>query len=145
MCPVCTIGIAAGVGLSRWLKVDDAISGIWIGALILALAIWTWRWLYKKKTKKPLIGLALLTLAWWLLVFIPFYYIGLLKGCMTILGINRLVFGSIVGVIIATMGILWDKYLRSKRGGKAAFPYQKVILPLSLLILGSLITALICY
>ena len=145
MCPVCTVGVAVGVGLSRWLKIDDAISGIWIGALILALAIWTWQWLYRKKDKKPFIVLGLLVFGFWLLVFIPLDYAGLLDGCTTLGGMNRLVFGSLIGVIVAAIGILMDKYIRSKKEGKAAFSYQKVILPLSLLILASLIMASICY
>lgn len=145
MCPVCTVGVAVGVGLSRWLKIDDAISGIWIGALILALAIWTWQWLYRKKDKKPFIVLGLLVFGFWLLTFIPLDYAGLLDGCTTLGGMNRLVFGSLIGVIAAAIGILMDKYIRSKKEGKAAFSYQKVILPLSLLILASLIMASICY
>jgi len=40
VCPVCSIAVAGGVGLSRWLGIDDTISGIWIGGLIISLAIW---------------------------------------------------------------------------------------------------------
>jgi len=37
MCPVCTIAVTAGVGLSRWLGVDDLISGLWVGGLLVSL------------------------------------------------------------------------------------------------------------
>jgi hypothetical protein len=34
VCPVCTIAVAGGVGLCRYLGIDDLISGSWIGALL---------------------------------------------------------------------------------------------------------------
>jgi hypothetical protein len=33
ICPLCTIAVGAGVGLSRWIGVDDAVTGLWIGGL----------------------------------------------------------------------------------------------------------------
>lgn len=48
MCPVCTIGVVVGVGLSKYLGVDDLISGVWIGALLIYLTLWTSLWLNKK-------------------------------------------------------------------------------------------------
>ena len=32
ICPVCTVAVGAGIGLSRWLGIDDSITGLWIGA-----------------------------------------------------------------------------------------------------------------
>lgn len=32
VCPVCTVAVGTGVGLSRWLGVDDTITGLWLGA-----------------------------------------------------------------------------------------------------------------
>ncbi len=143
MCPVCTVGVAAGLGLSRWLKVDDAISGLWIGALILALAIWFWRWLYQKKAQKPFSALLLLVVAFWLLTFLPLNYAGILENCRPLWGMNRLILSSIIGVLVALLGILLDKDIRTGKKGKAAFPYQKVVLPLTLLFLASLMMALV--
>ena len=143
MCPVCTVGVAAGLGLSRWLKVDDAISGLWIGALILALAIWFWRWLYQKKAQKPFSALLLLVVAFWLLTFLPFHYTGLLENCRPLWGMNRLILSSIIGMLAAALGILLDKDIRAGKKGKAAFPYQKVVFPLTFLLLASLMMALI--
>lgn len=143
MCPVCTVGVAAGLGLSRWLKVDDAISGLWIGALILALAIWFWRWLYQKKAQKPFSALLLLAVAFWLLTFLPFHYTGLLENCRPLWGMNRLILSSIIGMLAAALGILLDKDIRAGKKGKVAFPYQKVVLPLTFLLLASLMMALV--
>ena len=143
MCPVCTVGVAAGLGLSRWLKIDDAISGLWIGALILALAIWFWRWLYQKKAQKPFSALLLLVVAFWLLTFLPLNYAGILEDCRPLWGMNRLILSSIIGALVALLGIFLDKDIRAGKKGKAAFPYQKVVLPLTLLLLASLMMALV--
>lgn len=48
ICPICTIAVGAGVGLSRWLGVDDTISGIWIGGLAISSIWWTINWLNSK-------------------------------------------------------------------------------------------------
>ena len=47
MCPVCAVAVGFGLGLSRWLKIDDAISGLWIGALIVSLSFILAKWTRK--------------------------------------------------------------------------------------------------
>src|SRR3989344_1899336 len=51
VCPICTVAVGAGLGLSRWLGIDDAVSSIWIGGLILSMSFWAIDWLNKKKFK----------------------------------------------------------------------------------------------
>ena len=48
VCPVCTIAVGASLGLSRWLGVDDTISGLWIGGLIVSTTLWTYSWMKKR-------------------------------------------------------------------------------------------------
>ena len=47
-CPVCSVAVAGGVGFSRWLGIDDTISGIWLRGLIVSLSFWFLSWLDKK-------------------------------------------------------------------------------------------------
>ncbi len=63
MCPVCTIAVGAGIGLSRWLGVDDLISGLWIGGLIVSLIGMTILWLNKKNLKNNFLRLAIIITA----------------------------------------------------------------------------------
>ena len=109
----------------------------------LALAIWFWRWLYQKKAQKPFSALLLLVVAFWLLTFLPLNYAGILENCRPLWGINRLILSSIIGMLAALLGILLDKDIRAGKKGKAAFAYQKVILPLTFLFLASLMMALV--
>src|SRR3989344_8410054 len=55
VCPVCTVAVGAGLGLSRALGIDDAVTSVWIGGLILSMSYWAIDWLGKKNlslTKK---------------------------------------------------------------------------------------------
>jgi uncharacterized membrane protein (DUF485 family) len=146
MCPICSIGIVVSLGLSRWLKVDDSISGLWIGALLLALSIWTLNWLFRKRDKKPVILLPVFIVAYWLLAFLPLYATKVISNtnCLTILGLNRLVFGSLLGIVLTGLTLFLDKLVREPRRGKALFPYQKVIIPLGALLIASLILNAYC-
>lgn len=140
MCPICTVGLAAGVGLSRWLRVDDVISGLWIGALILALSIWTFNWLLKKREKKPFWVLLLCIVFWYFLTFVPFYYTGLLDTeCQKILGLNRLVFGAGLGIVMAAVALKIENFARKGTEKKRLFPFQKVIIPIVILLITSFI------
>src|SRR4030042_718567 len=53
VCPVCTVAVVAGLGLSRWLGVDDTVPGIWIGGIILSASFWFASWLKKKNITFP--------------------------------------------------------------------------------------------
>ncbi len=138
MCPVCTIAVGAGLGLSRWLGVDDVISGIWIGAVLLSSALWFYNWLAKKYSK---LGsryfLALSIIVTFGIVLIPLLKTGVIGHPFnTILGIDKLVFGNILGALTFTLSIWADKKVR-KIKGKQLFQFQKVVFPVVLLILVS--------
>jgi len=49
VCPVCTVAVGAGLGFSRYLGIDDTISGIWIGGLMVSISFWTIDWMKTKK------------------------------------------------------------------------------------------------
>jgi len=49
MCPICTVTVIAGLGISRLLGIDDLITSLWIGAFILSFSFVTVDWLKKRK------------------------------------------------------------------------------------------------
>ncbi|MDP3917891.1 MAG: hypothetical protein Q8Q30_01815, partial [Candidatus Woesebacteria bacterium] len=53
VCPVCTVAVAGGLGLSRYFGIDDSIIGIWSGGLMVSLTLWTIDWLSRKNWKVP--------------------------------------------------------------------------------------------
>lgn len=138
-CPVCTVAVAGGVGLARWLKVDDTVSGIWIGGLILSSALWLITWLKTKKYTfffyQPII-----IAATYALIIVPLYYANIMgHPYNTLWGMDRLLVGIIIGSIVFALALLFEAFLRNKNHGKVYFYFQKVVVPLIFLAIASLI------
>lgn len=144
VCPVCTIAVSAGVGLSRWLGIDDIISGLWIGGLIVSLIIWTESW-FDKKNIQFKARIVATTLAYYLLTIIPLYFTGLLGAkqnsllCFCNFYLDKLLLGIIVGSCVFLLSANLYSYLKEKNNGRAYFPFQKVIMPILLLIILSIV------
>lgn len=139
VCPVCTVAVVAGLGLSRWLGVDDTVSGVWIGGLIVSSGVWLSTWLIKKNVHIPLLPL------WCTALFYPFVFLPLWMGHIighpnnVLWGMDKLIVGTIAGTVGLVGGILLDTITRKKHNGKVLFFYQKVIFPIALLIIASLV------
>lgn len=140
ICPVCTIAVGAGLGLSRYFGIDDTISGLWVGGLILSTSLWTADWLHKKGLKIKIQVLNFASAAiFYMITIIPLYFANIIGHPFnTIYGIDKLLFGTIVGSTLFLLALRLDKMAR-KIYGKQFFVYQKVIFPVSALIFMSLI------
>jgi uncharacterized membrane protein YidH (DUF202 family) len=135
ICPVCVVGVSAGLGLARWLKIDDTITGLWIGGLTVALIILTIDWLKKKNIKFP--GMEILVAAlYYIMVIWPLRSIEVIGNeYHTIWGVDKLILTIIIGSIAFFGFEKWYRTMRAERG-KSLFKYQKVvwaILPLIIL------------
>jgi hypothetical protein len=144
VCPLCTVAVCASVGLSRWLGVDDTITGLWLGGLAVSLIVWTIAWLSHKNIRfigrKPLIVLAYGALILW-----PLYYYNIIGQALNKLwGIDKLLLGMAVGAVGFSAGAWLNGALKKKNSGQAYFPFQKIILPVGALAILSLIFYLIC-
>lgn len=143
VCPVCTVAVGAGLEGMRLLGVDDVITGIWAGGLSLSLFFWTAGWLKKHNVKS----------AFWQIV-VPFvFYYGLLAlvyalpsvrfGVNTLWGIDKFLLGIVVGTIAFYLGARWYVKIKRENGGHAKFAFQKVVVPLSFLIIATVVFWLI--
>ncbi len=143
VCPLCTIAVGAGVGLSRYLGIDDTITGMWIGALILSTSFWLIDWFEKKKIRffaRDQITIIL----FYLIVLVPLYYAKIIgHPGNTFLGVDKLLLGCFLGTTIFLKSIFADKYLRKLNKNKVLFPYQKVVIPVVFLIIASIIVYLL--
>ena len=100
VCPVCTVAVGVGLGFSRWLGIDDLISGVWIGGLIVSLIIWSLNWLNKKQIKFKLSWLAI-SILFYGLTIIPLYFSGIIGHPMNkFYGIDKILFGAIFGSLV---------------------------------------------
>ncbi|MFA4880711.1 MAG: hypothetical protein WC650_03765 [Candidatus Doudnabacteria bacterium] len=139
VCPVCTIAVCSAVGLSRWLKIDDSITGLWIGGLTVSLIVWTVTWLRKKNWRFPGMPIAV-ALIYYLTVCLTLYFakfLGQPANCFW--GVDKLLWGIMIGSIFFSAGAYFYSYLKKKNGGKAYFPFQKVVMPIIPLLILSVI------
>ena len=137
VCPVCVVAVGIGLGISRWLGIDDTITGVWIGGLILASALWLADWIVKKGWKIPY-PKALSVVLMYTFTIIPLWIgktIGHPKN--TLWGIDKILLGIIAGSIAFFLSVWIDKKLRKMNNEKVYIYYQKIILPMLLLTLTS--------
>ena len=141
VCPICTIAVGAGVGLSRWLGINDTITGLWVGGLIVSMITWTESWLEKKNVRfKGRIFVNVF--AYYALIVVPLYYSDIIGNPLNTLcacGLDKLLFGIIAGSLAFWFGASWYFYLKEKNNGHAYFPFQKVVMPILPLIIMSII------
>jgi len=160
VCPICTVAVGAGLGLSRWLGIDDAVSSIWIGGLILSSSFWLTDWLKKKKIKaleKPFFAKevdayldektlkqyssiavnAAVIILMYVAVLIPLKMSKIIgHPYNTIIGVDKILFGTALGSIMFLIGMGIDKKIRQIKG-KQLFQYQKVFFPVVSLVITS--------
>jgi hypothetical protein len=144
ICPVCTVGVGTGLGLCRWVGISDLITGLWIGGLTVSMIIWTLDWFQKRSWNFK--GIKILTIVgYYALVVIPLYYTevvgGPIKTLLYCLSDNLLI-GIIIGSAGFYFGVSWYNFLKEKNNGHAYFPFQKVVMPLGILII---LTAIIYF
>jgi hypothetical protein len=143
VCPVCTVAIGAGVGLSRYFGIDDSVTGIWVGGFMMSMSFWLSNWMKGRKFKIPQKTLLSIIFVY-LISIVPLFYTGIIGHALNKLwGIDKLILGISIGSLIFLLSVGTDKFLRSKNDGKVFIYYQKVIIPVSLLLISSLVFYLI--
>lgn len=138
-CPVCTLVVGAGVECSRWLGIDDTITGVWIGAFVVSLIAWTIAWLDKKKIR--FYGRKILTILFYYVMIIwPLYHWQIMgKAGNKLWSLDKLLLGMIVGTIAFFIAMLFYQHLKKKNNGRAHFLGEKIVLPVGTLLVLSAI------
>lgn len=143
VCPVCTIAVSACVGLAQYFGIDDMITGVWIGGLIVSMALWTVSYFEKKNIRFKGREIAILAF-YYLIIIVPFYWKGLIGHPFNkIWTLDKLLVGIIIGSIFFFLSAAINSWLKKRNGDKVYFPFQKVIIPLVTLGILSIIFYLI--
>lgn len=143
VCPVCTVAVGAGLEGMRLLGVDDVITGIWAGALTLSIFLWTVGWLKKRGVKNAFLQIGLPFIIYYGLLAAVYALPGVEFGTTTLWGIDKFLLGIIVGTIAFYLGARWYVRIKRKNGGHAQFAFQKVVVPLSFLVVVTIVFWLI--
>ena len=139
VCPICTVAVVCGVGLSRWLGVDDLISGAWIGGFLVSLSFWGYLWIKTKKYNFKYSWLAIAAVLY-AITIVPLYWAGVMGNPQnTFWGIDKLLFGTVSGSVVFILAVYLNNFLKKKNNNKVYFSYQKVVVPVSCLIILSLV------
>jgi hypothetical protein len=138
MCPVCTVTVVAGLGLSRLLGIDDLLTSIWIGGFVLSFSFITINWIDKKWPKLSINKYTLpIIILMYLLVLVPLKWNGSIGIPGNILwNMDKIMLGTAVGSAAFLAGVWADKFQR-KKYKKIFFPFQKVVFPVMALIIAS--------
>lgn len=140
VCPVCAVAIVSGFGLSRMLGVSDNVVGVWFGAILLAMSSGIVIFLRKKRN----INNKFLTLLIYVLdysLILPVYMGANPKitfNANKILFIDSFLFSIILGSLVLFLTSKLYYHMKNKNG-HAHFPFEKVILPIVMLIIVSII------
>jgi hypothetical protein len=141
VCPVCVVAVGAGLSLSEYLGIDDSIAGLWIGGLLVSVSAWTITWFNKKnwdfknRAWRNVITFAL----YYILTLWPLWAQGLIGNPANRLwGMDKVLLGVVVGTLGFTAATLWYNNIKKTRG-HAHFPFQKVVMPFSALLILSFI------
>lgn len=140
-CPVCTVAAASAVGLSRWLGVDDTISGLWLGALTVSMIGWTFNWMRKKEIKNSWYLSTFVVLLYYALILIPFYKTDIISfhPANMLWGVDKLLLGMIIGSAFFFLGHTLYLYLKKKNDGHAHFPFEKIVIPVGVVVIWNII------
>ncbi|HLM84111.1 MAG TPA: hypothetical protein VK254_02805 [Candidatus Bathyarchaeia archaeon] len=144
VCPVCTVAVGAGLGLAEYFGIDDSISGLWIGALIVSMSLWTINWLVRKnirfKGRKILVFVG-----YYVIIILPLW----LKGKIghpyhKLCGIDKLLFGILLGSILFSAGVIFHNYIRKRNNNISYFKGQRIAFAVAPLVIASLILYYTC-
>ena len=139
-CPVCIVTVGGGMILAKKLGIDDFLVSLWISGLNTAISFWLAPKIKNRFFGNPVI-LSVLMLGLTLSYFIFTNQTGSVGN--QLFGIDKLIFGQSLGLLIWLLGIFIDRKSRVLNGGKILFPYQKVVFPISVLIILTLVFKLL--
>lgn len=140
-CAVCTVAIAGSLTIARKLGVDDCVVGVWVGAMLAMIGYWSIRFVEKRKwTFKGY-------KAFWMAVslsLVGFVYVKDLTYTPDVIGIfymDSFLFTTLLGAAVLIFSMHFYAWMKAKNGGHAHFPFEKVVVPIVLVLATSVLIA----
>ncbi|MEK7526213.1 MAG: hypothetical protein AAB546_01905 [Patescibacteria group bacterium] len=139
-CPLCVAGAGAGLTLARLFGIDDSITGIWLAAFLGAISFWSEARIFKllrvkslflKNILRPVIYIAIFGLT-----LVSFYQFNLVNDLYQIFGIEKLIYGMLIGGTLFYFVDVVDDFVIRKHEG-VYFAYQRIIVSLGSILLAS--------
>lgn len=136
-CAVCTVAVGGALEIARRFGVDDAVVGVWAGAMLALLGYWLILWFEKKNWNFAGRNFILMLIS---VGSIGFMYVKMpyLPKVIGIFYMDVLLFSTILGALTFIYVSKFYQWLKQKNGGHAHFPFEKVVLPVAALALLSI-------
>ena len=138
-CVVCTVAIGASLSLAQKLGVDDCVVGVWAGAMLAIIGYWAIRWFDKKNWHFYGRDNVLMILS---IASIGFMYMGNLHYNPSVIGflyIDSFLLATILGAGTFIIAMRFYEWMKAHNGGHAHFPFEKVVVPVSAVLILSLL------
>lgn len=139
-CPICTVAIGAALPITRRIGVSDAVAGLWVGAFLAIMGYWIIRFMDKRGWRFAGRNAIVLAAS---VATIGFAYIGQVRysPCeyFGFLNVDPLLFGTVLGAVLFIVTEKLYDWMKMKNGGHAHFPFEKVVLPVVVLAIASLV------
>jgi len=126
-CPVCIVTVGGGLLLAEKLHIDPLLISIWISGLNSAIAFY----IANKTTKKIFKSGFLWAILFYLFTVMYLKYSNQLD--------TKSINGLSIGLVVSILSNFIEKILRNLNNGKVFIQYQKVIVPVTILLLTTLI------
>lgn len=137
-CAVCTFAIGASLSVARKLGVEDSVVGLWAGALLTLLGYWTIMFFDKRHWHFWGRDALLIVLS---VAMIGFIYVSETVYAPSIIWkifyLDPILFSAILGMLIYIFSQKFYLWMKARNGGHAHFPFEKVVLPVVLLLVSS--------
>ncbi len=127
-CAVCTVAVGASLEIARRYGVDDAVVGVWAGAMLALLGYWLILWFEKKNWKFPLRNLILMAISIGSIGFM-YFEMPYSPKVIGIFYLDPLLFATLLGAFTFIYVSKFYQWMKAKNGGHAHFPFEKVVLP----------------
>lgn len=126
--------------MAQKLGIDDFLVSLWISGLNTAISFWM-----ATKIKHRIFGSPIILSILMYLLTLSYFIFTRQTGSANnqILGVDKIILGQTLGLLIWGLGIFIDRRSRALNGGKILFKFQKVIFPVGTLIIFTLIFKLI--
>ena len=133
-CAVCTVAIGASLEVARRYGLDDAVIGVWAGAMLALLGYWLILWFEKKNWTFVGRDLILMAVS---VGSIGFMYVDMpyVPRVIGIFYLDPLLFSTILGALTFIYVSKFYQWMKQRNGGHAHFPFEKVVLPVAALAL----------
>lgn len=146
ICDLCTVGVVAGLGITRYFGIDDTVSGVWIGAVLIVLISGINTYCEKKKWnfrfREALIAISTLGFS-----YFSFYMAGLIRPGNVLFRntlydlpytwADKILVSSVTGALVLIGASSLYQWMK-KKNGKPHFPFERVVLPIVALTLTSI-------